>query len=103
MDEFVSYGVAWGSWHLSNYKIATFASYLSLRWAIRQRCALPREDAGACKFLAETGERCGRGSFSLVPLPPEARGPVPPSARAIPAAKVRSMAGPPARLRSSGE
>ena len=64
---------------------------------------LPREDAGACKFLAETGERCGRGSFSPVPFSVAARGPVPPSARAIPAAKVRSMAGPPARLRSSGE
>ena len=97
------YGVARGSWYLSNYQIATFASYPSPRREIRQRCGLPREDAGACKFLAETGERCGRGAFSRMPFSAAGRGPALPSARAIPAPKGRSMADPPARLRSSGE
>ena len=36
--EFVSYRVAGGSWHLSNYKIATFASYLSFRRVAEGGC-----------------------------------------------------------------
>jgi hypothetical protein len=31
---------------------------------------LAEEGAGACKFLAETGERRGRGSFSGMPFSP---------------------------------
>jgi hypothetical protein len=103
IDEFASYGLNTEFLaSLSNYKIATFASYPFTASEIRQRFGSPREDAGACKFLAETGERCGRGAFSRMPFCAAGCGPVSSSARAIPAPKGRSISGPPARLRSSG-
>jgi hypothetical protein len=87
---------------LSNYRIATFASYPSPRREIRHVAACRGRMPVPVNFLRKQvngGER----RFQPPAVIAAGYGPARPSARAIPAPKGCSTAGQPARPRSSGE